>query len=281
MNEAQPTITVVVAVFNGAATLRRCLDSVLGQTYAAATQLIVMDGGSTDGTVEILQSYGPRIGCWESQPDRGIYHAWNKALERAVGDWVCFIGSDDYFWRPDVLALMAPHLSGAAPGVRLVYGRMAVVSKTGSLIRMEGVPWEEARRGFFATNTIPHPGLFHHRRLFEEHGGFDESFKIVGDYDLLLRELKTGSALFVPDVVTVGFQHGGVSNSPAAMGGMLQELGRLRRHHRLPAAAGLGRSKVFWKMRVTAGVVRLVGDGGFRFLADAFRRLRGRPTVWH
>ena len=80
-----PTITIVIAVFNGAKTLERAIESVARQTYPYK-ELIVMDGGSTDGTVEILKRYGATIKYWESKPDRGIYHAWNKALDHAEGE---------------------------------------------------------------------------------------------------------------------------------------------------------------------------------------------------
>jgi glycosyltransferase involved in cell wall biosynthesis len=104
-----PKITVIVAVFNGSATLRRCLKSICSQSYSNQ-ELIVMDGGSSDDSVKIIQQNSHRIAYWESKPDRGIYHAWNKALSHATGEWICFLGSDDYFWQDDVLEKMVPAL---------------------------------------------------------------------------------------------------------------------------------------------------------------------------
>jgi glycosyltransferase involved in cell wall biosynthesis len=92
-------ISVIVAVFNGAKTLQQCIDSVAGQTYPHK-ELIVIDGGSIDGTREILEGDATKLAYWVSEPDRGIYHAWNKALARARGDWICFLGADDYLWSP-------------------------------------------------------------------------------------------------------------------------------------------------------------------------------------
>lgn len=272
-----PKITVIVAVFNGVTTLGRCLDSMAAQTYANR-ELIVLDGGSTDGTVDILQAYDQQIAFWESAPDRGIYHAWNKGLERATGDWICFLGADDRFWQPDSLESLVSRLPTPAPDApRVVYGQAAVLSPGGNVLRYEGRPWEQARRDLAWSLPIPHPGLLHHRRLFETHGRFDESFLIVGDYELLLRELTTGAALFVPDVVTVAFQHGGTSNSPRMMGRMLKEIARARRKHGLRPARP---SRTRLKMLLTAWTVRLIGERGFCRVADGVRRAQGKPPIW-
>ncbi len=275
-----PLISIVVAVFNGAETLPRCLDSIAGQTYPN-TELIVMDGGSTDGTVSLLEARAGEITYWETQPDRGIYHAWNKALTRAKGDWICFLGADDFFWDQDALASLAAHLPPAHSPIRVVYGQVAVLSQSGEVVRHDGRPWPQSRAGLAWTLTLPHPGLLHHRRLFDDHGLFDETYRIVGDYELLLRELKphgpSGEALFVPRV-TVGFGHGGVSNAPRTMAAMLKEISRARARH------GFSRwalpSKVRIKMLLSAWIYRVAGDSGFRRMADKLRRLRGKPPVW-
>lgn len=274
---SQPTVSLIIAVFNGARTMQRCLDSILAQTYPHI-QLIVMDGGSSDGTVEILKANASNIAYWESQPDRGIYHAWNKGLERATGDWICFLGADDRFWEPASLARLVAALPSGGP--RVVYGRAAVLSHTGDVLRYEGRPWEQARRDLPWSLPLPHPGCLHHRAVFEEHGHFDESFRIVGDYELLLRELKKGEALFVPDVVSVAFQHGGLSNSPRAMRALLAEIDRARRKHGLGRFGSLRVSRTRIKMMLTAWTVRLIGERGFCRVADGFRRARGKPPIW-
>ena len=99
-----PLISVVTAVFNCKSTLQQCLDSVAQQTYAHI-ELIVIDGGSTDGTVELIQANAQRIAYWISEPDRGIYNAWNKALAKATGDWICFLGTDDYLLDAQVMLI--------------------------------------------------------------------------------------------------------------------------------------------------------------------------------
>lgn len=280
MSTVSNEITVIVAVFNAAGTLSRCLESIAAQTHPSV-ELIVMDGGSSDDSADILRAHQGYIAHWETQTDRGIYHAWNKALAHATGEWICFLGADDYFWTASVLERMSASLAQAFPPYRVVYGQVAIVSAAGDVLRREGRPWPEMKPGFTRTMNIPHPGLMHHHTLFEEHGLFDEDLRIAADYDLLLRELKTGDALFVPDVTVVGMQHGGVSFSPSAMPRMLQEQSRIRVKHGLPPLSDWrSMSRILFKMKLSAFLGRWVGEGGFRLLADWYRRLTGRPAIW-
>jgi glycosyltransferase involved in cell wall biosynthesis len=268
-------ITIIIAVYNGASTIRHCLDSIASQTYANR-ELIVMDGGSTDGTVQILQDSTSNLSYWRSAPDKGITDAWNKALEHATGDWICFLGADDYLWNDTVLERMVPHLR--AEQARLVYGRVAVMNKLGQVSRYDGMPWEEARRSFFHAMSVPHTALFHHRSLFADHGLFDDSFRIAADYEFLMRELRTRNALHVPEVITVGMRHGGLSHSPSCQAQLLKENARARQKHGVPVP--LLWSRLSFKMGLCAWIVRLFGERTFRLGADLLRITRGRPRVW-
>jgi hypothetical protein len=207
---ARPLVTVIVAVHNGVRSLQRCIDSVAVQTLVDH-ELIVMDGGSTDGTAELLAANSAKIDYWESTPDRGIYHAWNKAVARARGEWLCFLGADDYLWAPDTLERFQPHLRTAFPSHRIVYGAVAAVTRSGKTVGIIDQPWEQARHRFFVTMTIPHPGTFHHRSLFTEYGLFDESFRQAGDYEFLLRELRSHLPRYVPGLIQAAYEEGGVT----------------------------------------------------------------------
>ena len=211
----QPLITVIVAVLNAAKTLEKCILSIIEQTYSFK-ELIIMDGGSTDSSKNILQSYSNRISHWESQADKGIYHAWNNALDHAHGEWICFMGADDYFYNIQTLENMVSHLNRAtASGVKLVYGQVVQVNEARQPVRILGKPWEkiswQIRYGM--PLHFPHPGMMHHSSLFQEHGRFDQEFKIAGDYEFLLRELKNKKkkALYT-GFKTVGSRIGGLSN---------------------------------------------------------------------
>jgi len=213
----QPAITVVVAVLNAHNTIEHCIKSIVCQTYPHK-ELIIMDGGSTDGSVTIIRNHENHITYWESRPDRGIYHAWNKALARASGEWICFLGADDYFWNDHVLTDLLPSLRRAASsGIRVVYGRIARMDDSGRLLAQWGKPWEKIRwqMPHGMPLGLPHTGLMHHCDLFSDHGLFDETFRIAGDYELLLRELKhkRNRAFFVEDIITVAQRVGGLADS--------------------------------------------------------------------
>ncbi len=226
-------ITVIIAVNNGAKTLQRCIDSVLNQTYLCK-ELIIMDGGSDDGTVEILKTNEDKISYWESRPDKGICHAWNKALDHSRGDWICFLGSDDFFWTDDVLVNMATYLKDTNPTIPVVYGRVALVGKNSTYpLAVVGNAWDEIKEKFFRKMAIPHQGVFHRKDLFLDVGKFDESFKIAGDYELLLRALKSRSAHFVSDVIVAGMQLGGISNNPCILKIIFKEITLARKINRI------------------------------------------------
>ena len=102
----RPLVTVVTAVFNGQPNLAGCLESILRQDYPNIEHIVV-DGGSSDGTVDVLRQYDDRIAYWQSEPDKGVYDAWNKALAEAHGEWICFLGVDDELLPRAVSAYMA------------------------------------------------------------------------------------------------------------------------------------------------------------------------------
>jgi glycosyltransferase involved in cell wall biosynthesis len=218
-----PLITIIIAVFNGAKTLQQCIDSITEQSYPNK-QLIIIDGGSNDGTVELLQANNQSISYWISEPDAGIYNAWNKGLAIANGEWICFLGADDYFWDSSVLECMSSQLLIAPSNIRVVYGQIMLLNSNGENMYAVGKPWLKVKKCFKQIMCIPHPGLMHRYSLFEQHGKFDESFQIAGDYELLLRELRTAGAMFIPNLITIGMRQGGVSSDSENTLRALQEI---------------------------------------------------------
>jgi glycosyltransferase involved in cell wall biosynthesis len=273
-----PRVSVLVAVFNGAKTLQRCIDSVAGQTYPDR-ELIVIDGGSRDGTREILERNTSKIAYWVSEPDHGVSHAWNKGLERARGDWICFLGADDYLWAPDVLERLAPALKRAYPPTRVVYGRVAIVNERGGEIIRAGEDWRTAGARLTDIMSLAHPGLMHHRSLFDAHGRFDESFRIAGDYELLLRELPRGGALFAPDIVVAGMQQGGISTAPSGSLAMMREMRRAQvvRGYAKPSKRWIAAYVKSW-LRVW--MWRVLGGRIAPYVFDLLRLLNGKPRYW-
>ena len=230
MRAQEPLISVVIAVRNGAKTMQRCIDSVVNQSFPSK-ELIIIDGQSDDGTVEILRNNAAHVNFWLSERDSGICDAWNKGIDHAQGKWICFLGADDYFWQIDTLSKLAPNLNAMSPAYRVVYGQVATISERGDVTGIWGVPWPEAKKNFFIEMSIPHQGVMHHRGLFEEHGKFDQNFKIAGDYELLLRELEKADAFFVPELIVTGMQEGGLSSKPSLAKITLNEFRLARLKH--------------------------------------------------
>ena len=278
MSAGRPLISVVIATRNSAATLARALDSIFGQTFAGR-EVLVIDGASTDGTVDLLRRYAPRLAHWESEPDRGLYHAFNKGVARAQGEWLYFLGSDDYLWDATVFERMAPHLARAHPAHRVVYAHASFISESGETLELLGKPWEEYRRPFLQGFMIPHQATFQHRSLFEVHGGFDESYRIGGDYELVLRELKDHAPLFVPGVVVAGYQFGGGSSAPRNSLKVLAEVRRAQRKN------GLRLPGPLWCASVARTLLRmslwsLLGERRAKRLLDGGRSLAGKSSFW-
>jgi len=225
MHNQYPRISLIVVVRNGVTTIQRCIDSVLIQDYSNK-EIIVIDGGSTDGTVEVLERNGHKIDYWRSEPDRGIYHAMNKGVAQATGDWIVFLGADDYLFKPDVLRGFSQRLSSLSAQTRLIYGKVAVVSEAGEVICKWGNSGDQL-------DGLPHQATFHHKSFFELQGCFDESFEIAGDYEMLLRELKNGKAEYFSDLVVSAFSWGGVSTRLETAPTYWWEYARARRQHGL------------------------------------------------
>ncbi len=271
-----PFISIIVAVFNGVKTLQQCIDSVAMQTYQNK-ELIIIDGGSTDGTVELLTANRGKIAYWVSEPDRGIYHAFNKGISHAQGDWICFLGSDDYFWDERVLERMAPLLERLPEDIRIAYGQIMLVDAEGASLFIQGEPWENIKDQFKDVMCIPHQGAMHRSSLFKLRGLFDETFRIAGDYELYLRELGTGSAAFLPGIIVAAQRRGGVSSSSYLA--TLKDYWRAQRMHGrwMPGRHMLRiliREFLLWLLW------KVLGDKYARKLLDLRRRIRGLPPHW-
>jgi glycosyltransferase involved in cell wall biosynthesis len=201
----QGRVSIITAVYNAATTLVSCLESVMAQDYPN-TEHILMDGASTDGSVEVLKRYDERI-LWRSEPDKGIYDAWNKALTLATGEWIAFLGADDILLPGAIqsymdAAIQKPDAEYISSNVRLLYPSGAT--------KVIGQPWSWP--SFQNRMTTAHVASMHRRSLFQRYGQYDASYRIVGDYELLLRPGAGLKAHFIP-VVTAEMRTGGASDS--------------------------------------------------------------------
>jgi len=207
-----PLISVITACRNSGEFLEQTVQSVLSQTYPHREYLII-DGGSTDGTVEIIRRYAPRLAYWHSRPDRGPAQGFNLGLAQARGQWLVFLNADDFFLSPTVVEEMVLHLL-SHPEADVVFGQMVLRTRERHprplpLSKTYGQPWRWQK--FRWGNTIPHPAAFTQRQFFAKVGGFAESFHIAMDYELYLRAGKGLKAHFVPLPVS-GMRAGGLSH---------------------------------------------------------------------
>jgi hypothetical protein len=158
--------------------------------------------------VSILEQYNDLIDYWRSEPDGGIYDAWNKAISLARGKWIAFLGADDEYY-PHALKSYADFLSidhNVSP--QFISSRVDL-TRAGRVYRTVGKAWNW--RDFSKCMSVAHVGAMHHRTLFEQFGPFDQSYRICGDYELLLRPRAALRSAFLP-ITTARMAYGGISN---------------------------------------------------------------------
>ncbi len=205
-----PLVTVVTAVFNGQPHVAGCLESVLTQDYPNIEH-IILDGGSTDGTLDVLRQYDDRVAFWKSEPDKGVYDAWNKGLALAQGEWIAFLGSDDEYLPGAIRAYM--ELAVQSPNADYLTSHIRWQHSAG-YSRQQGGPWSWPLYSRYMCSA--HVGSMHRRRLFYKYGQFDLSYKITADYEFLLRPRGALRTAFLPQT-TIMMRAGGVSDSTAAL----------------------------------------------------------------
>ncbi|MFC3848025.1 glycosyltransferase family 2 protein [Helicobacter baculiformis] len=199
-------ISLITPVFNGATTIKATLESVASQSIAPLEHWI-MDGGSIDGTLEILQGY-PHLQVF-SAPDQGLYDAMNKGIARAQGEVVGIINSDDSYAHSGVLAQVLEAFK-THPQADMVYADLVYVK--GDRIVRYYKSGAFSKKGFFYGKVPAHPTLFVRKEVYDRFGGYKIDYKISADYEFLLRTLYVAGlrAVYVPEVwVKMGV--GGVS----------------------------------------------------------------------
>jgi len=230
-----PTVSIIVATFNAEATLERCLKSIFAQT-SPHWELLVVDGGSSDRTVEIISANVDRIAYWHSKPDAGIYDAWNQALGQARGDYVCFLGADDALMDDGSLQVLLD--AAQESQCDLISAKGLLVDERLRPCGVIGAPWDY--RGLRRRMRICHPGAVFRRELFRTFGNFDSRYRIVADYDWLLRLPESTTSRFVDRIVTM-VGHAGVSRKQ-----VWRRLRERRQAHARCRRIGPALSYVYW-----------------------------------
>ncbi|GAB3793505.1 glycosyltransferase family 2 protein [Spirosoma humi] len=205
-----PLVSLVLATYNSEMYLEECLISILGQSYNNF-EILIIDGGSRDNSVSIIKKYSDKIRYWISEPDRGVYDAWNKALHEAKGDWIAFIGSDDILY-PDALDTYINHILNhpRKQDLEFVSSKLDLVDNDLTFIETVGEEWDW--KLFKKSMVTWHVGCFHSKKLFIKYGYFNPNYKISGDYEFLLRPKNHLMASYV-DKRTVKMRNGGISST--------------------------------------------------------------------
>lgn len=203
-------ITIITATYNSEKYLEDSIKSVISQT-GKNDEYIIIDAGSSDSTIDIIKKYSDSITYWVSEKDEGIYDAWNKGLKVATGDWIMFIGSDD-FLKADALKLYREFINKhVSKDCLYISSKNEIIDENKKIIRIYGWPW--LWNTFRRRNNISHPGSLHSYKLFKNYGVYDQKYKIAGDYELLLRPKENLNAMFLNEI-TMEVTHGGVSSNP-------------------------------------------------------------------
>ena len=200
-------ISIITVSFNSVKTIEKTIQSVLAQNYNEK-EYIIIDGASTDGTVEIIKKYENQINYWESKPDAGIFEAMNKGIDRCTGDIVAFMNSDDCYYDYDVLAKVAELyekrkfdiLCGSAA---LTYGNETIAIRKAH---------KDSKR-IWLENIYVHQAMFCPKKLFEEYGNFLTTYKLGGDYEWNLRIHCEGVKFEITDEVYAYYSLAGLSST--------------------------------------------------------------------
>lgn len=217
-------ISVITPVYNGAETISSCINSLSGQTYNNYEHIIV-DGASFDRTLEIIRNHQHQKLKWISEKDKGLYDAFNKGINMATGDVVCFLCADDMYTHKNVLKNIASAFS-INPDAEIIYTDIIYVNKKdpSKIDRYwKSSPFKQGdfKKGWLPPNTA----LFIKKEKLMECGLFDINFRMAADYELQYRlfEKKLAKTLYISDI-SVTMRSGGMSNSsPLGMFTSLKE----------------------------------------------------------
>jgi len=223
----KPLVSIVTPSFNQAKFLRRTIDSVLSQHYPNL-EYIIIDGGSQDGSVDIIKEYEDHLTYWESNPDRGQTDALNKGFNKANGKYLAWLNSDDVY-QPGAVDAAVEYLE-AHPGVGMVYGDCSFIDAQDRKIGMfpaAQTDYDRLRRGYV---HIPQQASFFRGDLWQQVGPLDPTFYFAMDYDLWVRLAKRAPLVYLPGKVWASFRLHGDAKTIAADDRCWPEM--LRVHYR-------------------------------------------------
>jgi glycosyltransferase involved in cell wall biosynthesis len=174
-------LSVITASYNAADTIGQTIRSVDRLRRAANVEYLIVDGGSTDGTLDVIEAHEGAVDAWVSEPDQGIYDAMNKGIRRASGAWIGLLNSDDWY-HEDAVAHLEETLR-RVPNAKVVIGQLVLVTEPGTYGRVVDPPTFP----YHCLKSNNHPATFVHRSVYEEVGVYDLAYPLAADLDFLLR----------------------------------------------------------------------------------------------
>ncbi len=203
-----PKFSIITVTYNAGATLEDTIQSVITQTYRNL-EYIIIDGGSKDRTLEIIEQYRPHIHKVVCEPDKGLYDAMNKGIKQATGDYICFLNAGDELHEDDTLLLMVHSITESTlPDV--LYGETAIVDEEGHFVRMrrlsapEHLTWKSFKSGML----VCHQAFFARRDLVEP---FDLRYRFSADFDWCIRIMKKSQTLHNTHLTLIDYLNEGMT----------------------------------------------------------------------
>lgn len=204
-NVEKPLISIITVVFNNVRTLEQTINSVINQSYRNI-EYIIIDGGSTDGSVDLIKKYKSQISYWVSEPDKGIYYAMNKGLSVATGNLVSVLSSDDWYESTTVEKVVNYYELNTE--VDIIHGLLRFIDSNDMPDLVTG-----HYNSFLTKGMIEHPTCFITKSMYDKVGFYNVLYRSAGDYEWMLRAKKLEAKfLFIPELLT-NFRRGGISGS--------------------------------------------------------------------
>lgn len=198
-------LSIITINFNNKVGLQKTIDSVISQTYKEF-EWIIIDGGSTDGSKELIEKYSEHITYWVSEPDKGIYNAMNKGIKIAKGEYLQFLNSGDAFYYKKILSDV---FTNNKSNHDIITGS---IFSNGKVSR--GIGYKDVSLNDFFYNSVYHPSSFIKKELFTKIGGYDENYKIASDWKFFIYTIiiKNATLLYIDKPITI-FDHTGISST--------------------------------------------------------------------
>lgn len=201
----KPSLSIITVVYNNVRDIERTIRSVIGQTYPHI-EYLVLDGGSTDGTAEVIKRYDAHIARWVSEPDKGIYDAMNKGLAMATGDYVLFMNSGDEIYAQDTVE----RVFASAPDADIYYGETELFDDKWESIglRRHHIPERFTWRSFRFGMNVSHQAIYIRRAIA---GRFDTQYALSADIDWVIRAAKKANRSVNTRMLVAKYLVGGMS----------------------------------------------------------------------